>query len=194
MLMIGISVDAQYSFSPSTKLVIDQSYNTLTYDSIHIGNQSADTLHLNWSLIAYDSSGGTYLDFCASGECFLGFPLSGIFSPIAPGDFGWAGAHFWTGNVPATSTAKIWLYPQGDPAAGDTLTFILHTQHGSGMSDVSLIDDAMNVYPNPSSGLINLSFAATIQNAKVDVINSCGQMIIPHQPPSIFRTSPEVCI
>jgi hypothetical protein len=175
---LGIIAKAQYSFSPSTQLVINQSYSTLSYDSIHIANLSADTLHLNWNLIAYDSSGGTYLDFCASGECYLGFPLSGNFPPIVPGGFGWAGVHFWTGSAPATSTAKIWVYPQGNSANGDTLTYILHAQHGSGIDDISPDDDAMKIYPNPSPGLINLNFAETAIDTRVDVLNTCGQLIL----------------
>jgi hypothetical protein len=178
LLLIGIRTDAQYSFSPSTKLIINQSYNNLSYDSIHIANLSADTLNLNWNLIAYDSSGGTYLDFCASGECFLGFPLSGSFPSIAPGGIGWAGAHFWTGSVPATSTAKIWVYPQGDPAHGDTLTFILHAQHGSGLDDISHANDEMKIYPNPSPGFIILNIAETAIDTRVDVLNTCGQLML----------------
>jgi hypothetical protein len=178
LMLAGSQTKAQYTFSPSTLLQINQAYNTLTYDSINIANLSADTLHLRWTLISYDSLSGTYLDFCASGECFLGFPLLGNFPPIIPNGFGYAGAHFWTGSVPATSTAKIWVYPQGDPAHGDTLTFILHAQHGSGIDDISHTDDAMKIYPNPSPGLFYLSFIATIQNTKADVINSCGQIVL----------------
>jgi hypothetical protein len=177
-LFIGISAKAQYNFSPSTQLIIDQSYNNLTYDSIHISNLSADTLRLNWNLIAYDSSGDTYLDFCASGECYLGFPLTGSFPTIIPNGFGYAGAHFWTGSVPATSTVKIWVYPQGDPANGDTLTYILHAQHGSGIDDISPDDDAMKIYPNPSPGLINLNFDKSAENCIIEVLNSYGQVIL----------------
>ena len=38
-------------------------------------------------------------------------------------------------------------------------------------------EDAINIAPNPSNGLINLSLDETFQNAQVEVLNSCGQLI-----------------
>jgi hypothetical protein len=166
-LLSGIRAEAQYSFSPSTLLEKYQPYNMLSYDSIHIANLSADTLHLNWTLLSYDSTAATYLDFCSSGVCFLGFPATGIFPPIVPGGFGYAGAHFWTGIVNATATAKIWVYPQGNVANGDTLTFLLHSQHGSGIEDNGATTESVTLFPNPVNNTLHLSGQAPFTQAKV---------------------------
>jgi hypothetical protein len=160
LILLQIAVvraEAQFSFSPSTLLVKNQALNMLSYDSIHISNLTADTLHMNWSLILNDSVNGTHLDFCASGSCFLNIPLSGSFPAIMPFGFGWAGAHFWTGSIPATSIVKIWVYQAGHTSNGDTLTYILHGGHDSGIENNTTDKDELRIYPNPASNLLYIN-------------------------------------
>ncbi|MEI6696119.1 MAG: T9SS type A sorting domain-containing protein [Bacteroidota bacterium] len=148
---------AQYSFSPSTTIVKYQNRNSLSYDSIHIANNSNDTLRLHWKLILNDTMGGSYFDFCSTGNCWLGIPASGSFPAIKPGGFGYAGAHFWTANLAVTSTAKIFIYKEGFPTIGDTLTYILHTVNGSGIDTKDEAENLISVYPNPASDRIRIS-------------------------------------
>ena len=148
---------AQYSFSPSTTIVKYQYRNSLSYDSIHIANNSTDTLRLHWKLILNDTMGGSYFDFCSSGNCWLGMPATGSFPAIIPGGFGYAGAHFWTANLAVTSTAKIFVYKEGFPTIGDTLTYILHTVNGSGIETKDEAENLISVYPNPASDRIIIS-------------------------------------
>jgi hypothetical protein len=169
---------AQYSFSPSKTLIKNQTFNNLTYDSIHIANNSSDTLHLSWQKIQFDSIGGTYVDFCASGECYLGIPVSGSFPPIKPGGFGYAGVHLWTGSQPSNCIARIWVYKAGDIAHGDTLTYILHAIPGSGTEIIKDNELTFSLYPNPASEKIYIQ--TNINNGKdikISIYNILGEVI-----------------
>jgi hypothetical protein len=169
---------SQYSYSPSTTLMRNQNYNLVKYDSIHIANNSGAMLSLKWKLIQYDTAGGTYIDFCSSGNCWLGFPDTGSFAPIYPGGFGWAGVHLWTGNSNGNSTAKIWVYKEGFPLTGDTLTFILYAMHGSGIENNNNEKHSVNVFPNPTTDKITIRIKGNIsQEAQLSLYNTIGELI-----------------
>lgn len=140
---------AQFSFSPSTTLSVSLPRNSLKYDSIHIANLSSDTLLMSWNLLQYDTTGGTYIDFCSSGDCWLGVPVTGNFPPILPNAFGWAGVHLWTGDQQGNCTVKIFVYQKNQPENGDTLTYLLQIS-GSNAIDITP-EDQFSIYPNPAS-------------------------------------------
>jgi hypothetical protein len=47
----------------------------------------------------------------------------------------------------------------------------------TGVND-GFVDYAVDIFPNPSTGLINISFSDATQDARVDLLNSCGQLIL----------------
>ncbi|MFZ4398419.1 MAG: T9SS type A sorting domain-containing protein [Bacteroidales bacterium] len=177
LLFTSIS-KAQFTFSPSTTIVNYQILNELSYDSIHIANNSADTLKMKWELLEYDTVGGSYFDFCSTGNCWLAIPASGSFPPIKPGGFGYAGVHLWTGNVVADCSARIWVYKEGNYTAGDTLTYILHAIKGNGIENNNESDNSITVYPNPVSDkvIISLSFNLS-EEASLTINNILGEII-----------------
>jgi len=169
---------AQYSFSPSTTLIKFQTLNSLSYDSIHIANSSSDTLYLKWEMIQYDTLGGSYIDFCSSGNCWLGIPVSGSFPAIKPGGFGWAGVHYWTGSIPVTCSAKIYIYKEGSYTTGDTLTYILHAISGTGIVYKDVPENLISVYPNPATDKITIkSTFNTTEEMSVSFCTISGKVI-----------------
>lgn len=176
--LFASNVNAQYVLTPSKTLTKYQNFNELTYDSIHIANTSPDTLYMQWQLIQYDTTGGSYLDFCSSGNCWLWVPATGSFPPIAPGKFGWAGVHYWTGNVTATCTTKIWLYKQGSFANGDTITYILHAVNNNSVDENVEVDNLFEVYPNPASDKITIKIANnSFLQKKISLYNIIGEVV-----------------
>lgn len=173
--LLGHYSQAKYSFSPSTTLIKNQALNTMMYDSIHILNTSSDTLELKWKLISYDTLNGTYFDFCSSGNCWIGVPDSGSFPAIEPGGFGFAGMHFWTGNLPATSSTRIWVYENGIPSMGDTLTYILNAQT-LGIHETYRNNNLFSVGPNPSKGILNIT-SVNRKAKNISVYNGLGELL-----------------
>jgi hypothetical protein len=177
-LLYASDSKAQYTLSPSATLVRYQIRNSLSYDSIHIANNSSDTLKLKWALIQYDTLGGSYFDFCSSGNCWLGFPASGSFPPIQPGGFGWAGLHYWSGNIPVSCAARIWLYKEGFFNTGDTLTYILHTISGNGIENIVEKEDPFTVYPNPATDRLYIRSACDMhEEISVSICNIMGEVV-----------------
>lgn len=171
---ISKSSHGQFSFSPSTTLIKNQGVNLMTYDSIHISNNSSDTINLNWTLLLLDTLEGSFFDFCASGNCRLGMPDTGSFPPIEPGSFGWAGAHFWTGNTPVTSITKIWIYDEKNSSIGDTITFILNAVTNN-IIDHSEIDNLFSIGPNPTTRAINIT-SKKYKASNIYLYNTLGQL------------------
>lgn len=169
---------AQYSFSPSKTLIKNQSFNSLSYDSIHIANNSSDTLFLNWELLQYDTLGGSYIEFCSSGNCWLGIPATGSFPAIEPGGFGWAGVHFWTASLTVTCTAKIYIYKEHSLTNGDTLTYILNALHGNGIEKNDQLKNSITVYPNPASDKVSILFENNkAEEIPVSLYNILGEIV-----------------
>jgi hypothetical protein len=177
-ILIADNCKAQYSFSPSTTLIRYQDCNMLSYDSIHIVNNSNETLNLRWELLQFDTLDGSSFDFCSSGNCWLGIPVSGSFPAIVPGGFGFAGVHIWTGNVPATCTAKIWVYKDGFYTTGDTLTYILHALSVSGIGNYKEPENLISVYPNPAKDKITILSASELpEEISISLYNMFGEVI-----------------
>ncbi|MCX6232102.1 MAG: T9SS type A sorting domain-containing protein [Bacteroidetes bacterium] len=178
ILLLAMQSRAQYVFTPSRTLINYQNYNSLTYDSIHIANNGTDTLKLKWALLSLDTTGGTYFDFCSSGNCWLGVPAAGSFPPIVPGGWGYAGMHLWTGNTLAMSIARIWVYREGNYAVGDTLSFILFAEHQTAVKNNTAANDIITLYPMPASDKVIISIAfATAADSKISIYNSLGGLV-----------------
>jgi len=170
---------AQYSFSPTTTLIKNQVLNTMTYDSIHIANNSGSALILDWELISLDTNSNCFFDFCAAGNCYIGIPDTGSFPDIAPGQFGWIGMHFFTGNVPITSTAKVRVFEQGGSSKGDTLTFIINAAATNGINNHTAADNSVSVYPNPVSDVLRIHASSGILlNSHVSLYCVSGKELI----------------
>ncbi len=179
VLLYVSDIKAQYVLSPSATLVKYQALNELTYDTIHIANISSDTLKLKWALIQYDTLDGSYFDFCSSGNCWLGFPASGSFPPIVPGGYGWAGVHCWTGNIPVSCTARIWLYEEGNFSTGDTLTYILHAISDNGIGNTLENENLITVYPNPAIDKITIKSSFNVGDKLIfSLFNLQGAVVL----------------
>lgn len=154
-----LSAGAQLAYSPSKNFVMYLNKNKLHYDGIMIHNLSNDTVKLKWDLVSIDTIPGSYFDFCASGECYIGIPNSGSFPKINPQDSGFAKMHFWTGNITGTCKAVIYVYEFGNSELGDTLTYYLHVTEPNSVFH-SKNFDLLNVYPNPTSNFLNIRMPA----------------------------------
>jgi hypothetical protein len=158
---IFLSAEAQLVFSPSKTFVMYLNKNKLHYDGIMIHNQSNDTVKLIWDLVSIDTIPGSYFDFCASGECYIGIPSTGSFPKINPLDSGFSKMHFWTGNITGTCKAVVYVYELGNSENGDTLTYYLHVTEPNSVVQ-SEVSDFLNIYPNPAGTFLNIRMPAEI--------------------------------
>lgn len=153
------SADAQLNYTPSKTFVMYLNKNKLHYDGIMIHNLSNDTIKLKWSLVSIDTIPGSYFDFCASGDCYLGIPATGSFPNMNPLDSGWAKMHFWTGNITGTCKAVLYVYELGNSENGDTLTYYLHVTEPNTVAEAKT-SVVFSVYPNPANNNICIRMPA----------------------------------
>jgi len=137
-------------------------------------------LNLKWELLQYDTLAGSYFDFCASGICWLGFPDTGSFPEITAGRSGWAGVHFWTGNIPVTCTAKIRIYNENTPEFGDTLTYILHNETVNKIEKQVDLKNVISIYPNPTKDNLNINFKQInyLHDATILIYDITGKLML----------------
>ena len=168
---------AQFTITPSDTVEVYQDFNVIDYFKVNINNLTSDTLHMHWKYVQYDTIASTYFDFCASGICYTGLPFTGSFPLIAPGTFGWAGAHFRTGSVPATSTCKF-LLTEGLSESGITVTFILHAANTAGIESNQFSDDLISVYPNPAKDNLTVKLDnKSTSETSISLYNIIGELV-----------------
>ncbi len=80
-------------------------------------------------------------------------------------------------NTVVTNQAKIYFDFNPAILTNQTLNTYINEPLLTDL-DVNLKDNAIVIFPNPTKGLINITFTETDKDARVDVMNSCGQMII----------------
>lgn len=166
-----------YSFSPGDTFIVNQGLNDMTFGGIEWTNNSSQILNLHWKTIEFDTISGSEMDFCASAFCFLGLPDTGssYIYPTMPGQVGWFKFHFWSGSVSGTSKARIYVYEPSNPNGGDTLTYIFNMNALNGIAENT--NDIISFYPNPATDKINFTIKNKLNNYKVSIINSLGQLM-----------------
>jgi len=170
--------DAQnYTLVPGDTFVINQGLNDLQYDGIEWTNNTNQTMILSWKRIELDTIPGSMMDFCASGECFIGLPDTGSSHcfPTAPGQNGWFKFHYWSGSTAGTSKARIYIYEATNPNNGDTLTYIFNMNSLNTITENS--KELISFYPNPVVDVIKFNIKNNQINYKVSVINAVGQSV-----------------
>jgi hypothetical protein len=145
---------------------------------------------MHWKTLEYNTTGGSYFDFCASGICYTGFPLTGSFPLIAPGASGWVGAHFSTGNIPVCITAKV-LLTEGLSETGDTVTFILHATNAAGIENIKSQEDTYSIYPNPVKEKLSIkSTSANVKEIRILLYNILGKVVYNAKGPGSLTEIP----
>jgi hypothetical protein len=58
----------------------------------------------------------------------------------------------------------------------------------TGINDMSS-GNSFTIYPNPSTGLLNITFAEKATDTKLEVLNSCGQVLLSKDINNITQTT-----
>lgn len=175
LLAYQIPLFAQIQVSPSHTLTLNMYYNDLDYDSLALINNSTSKITLTWKRISVDTSGGSYFDMCASGNCYFNIPDSGTFPEIKPTEHGWLGLHFWAGAGPGYAKARIYVYEANAPLNGDTLTFVLNAVGANNVQEKELLGK-IQVYPIPANDKIQLT-SNGVKLIYADLWNAVGEKI-----------------
>ena len=166
-----------YTFSPDRTYVttVDTSQNN--FGGIEILNTSTQNLNLTWRWVSTDTLIDSKFELCNSGICFMNLPASGVMPTIAPGSIGWIKFHMFSGKATGVNVIK-YLLKHGS-AQVDTLTFIINVATTTGIKNLEGFNNAVTIFPNPSSHETTLTFNNNnqCQDATIVIVNNLGQTV-----------------
>ena len=171
------SVDVYANTSgPRTIEILDSQGNTYADTTINIPASGANTTTVNVNFKLYP--GTDYFIKCRGlvdlyrNSAGAVYPYNSASINITGSNAGSPGYYYFFYN---------WTYTDIYCNTGRTACVALDSCAAVGLSDVSL-DQTMQVYPNPTNGLFELSFnASATQNYKVTVLNTLGKIVYEYQ-------------
>jgi hypothetical protein len=156
--------------------ILDAQGNTYADTTINIPASGANTTTVNVNFKLYP--GTNYFIKCRGlvdlyrNSAGAVYPYNSASINITGSNAGSPGYYYFFYN---------WTYTDIYCNTGRTACVALDSCGAVGLSDVT-IDQSMQVYPNPTNGLFELSFnASTAQNYKVTVLNTLGEIVYEYQ-------------
>lgn len=146
-------------FASAQSLVLEPSSKTVTCNVppndtfpkfyIHFTNSGKDTVILKWRPVQKDLGAGWDYSICDYGNCYAGIPESGTMRELPPDTIGFMALNLHTDNGAGPGLVKIFVYKEGTPDVGDTLTWIVNYLQ-AGVKDDLRKFSYVSVYPSPT--------------------------------------------
>lgn len=186
----AIQAQKKYKITPSNTLHGTALFGSYTNFEIFQENISNDVLILKWKLLSNKLIKGWDYSTCAFGTCYAFIPDSlCTMTPIPVNESGFLALNLDPFYIKGTGSASIYVYEDGHPLEGDTVTFIINGQDANGIADYKL-NDALSIYPNPAAETVNFKIE-NLQTAatSIRVINALGKEVYATR---IQSTDPQV--
>lgn len=122
-----------------------------------------------------------FVTACFNGDCKNDLLQSGTFLK----DFGlndttcFIAFHVETHEYTGSSKIIYRVFNKNNPLDSATLYFNISYSKPSGMND--LLENNLNIYPNPVTNKINIETALDLQNATLNIVNSLGEIVMKKQ-------------
>ena len=165
-----------YTISPSNTLTVTAPANNLSVYDIYQNNITSSTIYIKWKKLSIDMPSGWDYSLCDLGTCYGAIPDSSQMADVVQGDKGFLGFNVDPKNLGGTAVAKFYVYEAGHYNEGDTITFIITAEATS--IEQSLVDLSMiNLYPNPSNGIITVQTAFNA-GSKLEITDVSGKVLM----------------
>jgi hypothetical protein len=173
-----VAMAQSYSISPSNTLHESAVYNEENKFRIFFTNISSASINLHWKVIANNLVAGWDCYICDNVSCCIGVPQKGSMPYIDPGIDVWLALVVNPKAVPGNGTLQLYIYEEGNPSAGDTLTWVVNSI-ATGLTTFDA-DSGIAVFPNPASDyvMIDMSASSYMSLNTISVCNSAGQLLI----------------
>jgi hypothetical protein len=178
MLVSTFALGQNYTIDPSDTLAVLAPHNEFTGFYIYQTNNSNSTIFLKWKLISNKLLAGWDFSLCDFSTCHEGIPDSSMMTPIEPGGQGFLAVNVFPYEIPGTGTVRMYVYEDGKPLDGDTLTWLVTSVVPSGINEYALTN-VLTVYPNPANEIIYVKIQDTkFSNASIRVMNLLGETLM----------------
>jgi hypothetical protein len=184
ILIIAASkmLTAQLSFPNGNVLNLKTSEQYLYIETqilFNTGKFKANDYSWDKKLDSIDSK--WFVTACFNGDCKNDLLQSGTFLK----DFGlndttcFIAFHVETHEYTGTSKIIYRVFNKNNPLDSATLYFNISYSKPSGMND--LMENNLNIYPNPVTNKINIETMLDLQNATLKIVNSLGEIVMKKQ-------------
>jgi len=184
ILIIAASkmLTAQLSFPNGNVLNLKTSEQYLYIETrmiFYTGKFKANDYNWDKKLDSIDSK--WFVTACFNGDCKNDLLQSGTFLK----DFGlndttcFIAFHVETHEYTGTSKIIYRVFNKNNPLDSATLYFNISYSKPSGMND--LMENNLNIYPNPVTNKINIETMLDLQNATLKIVNSLGEIVMKKQ-------------
>lgn len=150
----NINFAKSYTLVPNDTIVISGVLEDLQTLSIQQLNTSKDTVNLKWKKIKEVLPDNWEASVCDNSFCYTSLIESGTMIPVYPDDFGIVLLHITPKINYGESLIQYTVWDDKYPNEIDTLTYILQVIPAS-LEELELQN--INIFPNPTSELINVS-------------------------------------
>lgn len=167
-----------YSISPSNTLHESAVYNQDHKFKMNFTNISNASINLQWKVIANNLVAGWDCFICDNVSCCKGVPDHGSMPYIDPGIDVFLALNVNPKAIPGMGTLQLYLYEEGDPLHGDTLTWVVNSVT-TGIETLEL-NSCITIFPNPASEyvLIDMSAYHALPLNTISLYNSTGQLLV----------------
>jgi hypothetical protein len=184
ILIIAASkmLTAQLSFPNGNVLNLKTSEQYLYIETqilFNTGKFKANDYSWDKKLDSIDSK--WFVTACFNGDCKNDLLQSGTFLK----DFGlndttcFIAFHVETHEYTGTSKIIYRVFNKNNPLDSATLYFNISYSKPSGMND--LMENNLNIYPNPVTNKINIETMLDLQNVTLKIVNSLGEIVMKKQ-------------
>lgn len=147
-----------YSITPSSNVSSIVPLNEASEIKIEINNTSNAKLVLNWVRITNTLPVAWQYTTCDNVFCYGGVPSgTKTMDSIAIGGQGFLTLGIDPGNNLGSGQVKIYVYQDGFPNMGDTLTWNV-TSQVVGIKEIS-VNSGISIYPNPINHFLNIELS-----------------------------------
>ena len=173
---------AQLSFPNGNVLNLKTSEQYLYIETqilFNTGKFKANDYNWDKKLDSIDSK--WFVTACFNGDCKNDLLQSGTFLK----DFGlndttcFIAFHVETHEYTGTSKIIYRVFNKNNPLDSATLYFNISYSKPSGLND--LMENNLNIYPNPVTNKINIETALDLQNATLNIVNYLGEIVMKKQ-------------
>ena len=174
----AVNAQVTYSIIPAKSLTVTAASNSITIFDIFEKNIGAAKIVMKWKGISINLPGTWNYSMCDFGTCYPGIPNGpNTMDTIPVNGQGFLGLNIDPGTQAGTGIVKVYVYQNGYPLNGDTLTWTINSV-ASGLFE-QFAGNNFQIFPNPVKNNLNIKLANGFnEKAIANIMDALGRNVM----------------